>query len=183
MAFFGSGLGELKLAQILAKYLQASSMDIEWNLLSPAKLQLADSDLNQRIVHLTRDRLPQLMSDLDPVVLCVLEHSYPYEMAFMIRACSGLYRMPVLHLSAMLQPDNFEEIEQLDPASFESYLRSFNAVSYTVTDRVETAESLVQIGVERARIILGQPLKWHTAMSASTRGIRKEVRERWGRFG
>lgn len=180
--FFGSGYGELLLTRYLVKTLKNENITFDW------WFTFLDRKFHHSVrkqidpinsLTLYEDSIIDILSNTKPTLLCIFEHSYPLKMASLMRLCSGWIKCPVFLLSAKIRTQWIEQVGLYGERKQQLYRKSFQSVSYAVTDDFDSANILFSLKVDKSRILLGHSLKWHTGETQINQKIREKIRSFW----
>lgn len=180
--FFGSGFGELLITRFLVQKLNSEGFPLHWwfTVLSDSFRKKMKSGINARnLLDIHNRSIIEVLDQTRPDLLCILEHSYPFKMTTMMRLCSGWIQCPVFMLSARANREWLDRTALFGPGKKQLYKDSFKAVSYAVTDDLESARELRSFRIAEDRIIMGHSLKWHTGRQRKSIKIRSKIRDQW----
>jgi len=180
--FFGSGFGEFIFSQLLVKNLQDKNFDFHWWLTffnQSFHNKIEEKICKNNSLELYNESMIEILDRISPTLLCVLEFSHPLEMAKMMRLCCGWRKIPVFLLSAKMRLQWAERISHYGKRNQYLYQKAYQAVSYAVTDDLESAKTLLELKINKNRIFMGDSLKWHTGQKTVSKKIRKKVENFW----
>jgi 3-deoxy-D-manno-octulosonic-acid transferase len=180
--FYGSGYGELLLANLLANRLEQENFDFHWWFTlfhGSVYEQIKDRVNPANIVKLYQQNLVRTLQQTSPTLLCVVEYSYPVVMSKMIRLCAGWLNIPVFILAARLHSDWISSMQRRCMCEYRIFRKAIDAVSYVVTDDHETARKFADMKVDEDRIITGPSYKWHTGTRPVSNKNRRKARTFW----
>lgn len=187
--FFGSGYGEVLMSQFLISALKKEQIEVDWWVTSftiDTTHIFEKKIIKGNILKIYEKPLINQLYEIRPTLICIMEFSYPYRMAQLMRLAAGWLKIPVIMLSAKV-PEAWATGSRLTGRMLDNvdnylFTKAFKAVSFAVTDEIDQAERLNKLHIDRDRIAIGDSLKWHCVPQygeAWNNSLKSKIRDLW----